>query len=41
MDYSLRTDDEEYWYKKLNEYKKWDKLILELNSRVGLIQRYM
>ena len=38
LDEQWYSDD--YWKEKFNSYRKWDKLILEFNERVGLIQQY-
>ena len=32
--------NDDYWKEKFNSYKMWDKLIIEFNERVGLIQQY-
>lgn len=32
--------DDDYWKKRLNSYKEWDKFIEEFNKMTGLISRY-
>ncbi len=32
--------DENYWKKRLNSYKEWDRLIEEFNDKTGLLKKY-
>ncbi|MCD6423554.1 MAG: pyridoxal-phosphate dependent enzyme [Elusimicrobia bacterium] len=32
--------DEDYWEKRFNSYKEWDKLIEEFNEKTGLLKKY-